>query len=190
MHPQWSGGMVDGDSPKAVGGMLRADPENLHSDYLDLYFCHRPDGQTPRVFRLWGFDAGFIRIISLTMKNNNLILGRWYIGFGIFLGICGVLGYASNPAEAKTALLSGGTFGALSSLWGFWMLKNGGKLPRIAAAVTTLMLCAAFTWRATVSWQAVSRGEPKGIAALLISAMLVGSVLSMVMLLVEWKRQN
>ncbi len=50
-------------------------------------------------------------------------------------------------------------------------------------SATTFMLCAAFTWRATVSWQAVARGEPKLIAALLISSMLVGSVLSVIRLI-------
>lgn len=105
--------------------------------------------------------------------------GRWFVGFGLFLFICGILGYASNPGAAKTALYSGGTFGGLSALWGFWMLKGGGVFPMLAAGFTTFILCGAFTWRAVVSWQAVSRGEPKLIAACLISAMLVGSILSL-----------
>lgn len=116
------------------------------------------------------------------MKNNNDGLGRWYIGFGVFLFLCGVLGYASNPEAAKTALISGSVFGGLSALWGFLMQKGGRLLPFIAAAVTTLMLCGAFTWRAIVSWQAVARGEPKRFAAFLISAMLVGSLLSLIRL--------
>lgn len=116
------------------------------------------------------------------MKSNKHALGWWYIGFGIFLFLCGVVGYASNPAAAKTALISGSVFGGLSALWGIWMLKGGRVFPLIAAAVTTLMLCGAFTWRAIVSWQAVSRGEPKRFAALLITAMLVGSALSMIRL--------
>lgn len=129
-----------------------------------------------------------LRIISSAMKNNSVSIGQWYVGFGIFLAVCGVLGYASNPAAAKTALLSGGTFGALSSIWGFWMLKGGGKRALITAVVTTLILCSAFTWRSIVSWQAVSNGEPKFFAALLISAMLLGSVLSMMKLIGDWKR--
>jgi len=106
-------------------------------------------------------------------------LGRWFIGFGVFLILCGILGYASNPSAAKTALISGGTFGGLSALWGIWMVKGGRLLPFMAATLTTLMLCAAFTWRAIVSWQAVTNGQPKFIAALLISSMLVASVLSL-----------
>ncbi|MFT4901766.1 MAG: uncharacterized membrane protein (UPF0136 family) [Lentimonas sp.] len=116
------------------------------------------------------------------MNNNRSGLGRWYIGFGLFLIVCGLLGYASNPAAAKTALMSGATFGTLSTLWGFWMLK-GGRLPvLIAAGLTTLLLCAAFSWRSIVSWQAYAEGEPKLFAASLISAMLLGSIASLIKL--------
>jgi len=117
------------------------------------------------------------------MKSTSIPIGKWYIGFGIFLILCGIAGYASNPSAAKTALISGGTFGALSAGWGFWMSRSNGILPRIAAGLTTLMLCAAFTWRSIVSWQAVADGEPKKFAATLISTMLVASVLSLVRLI-------
>ncbi|MGB0745306.1 MAG: hypothetical protein ACPGSB_12345 [Opitutales bacterium] len=118
-----------------------------------------------------------------TMNDKRKAIGRWYLGFGLFLILCGVAGYASNPTAAKTALMSGGTFGTLSALWGIWMLKGGRLAVFIAAVATTLLLCAAFTWRSIVSWQAVSAGEPKTFAASLITAMLVASVLSMVQLL-------
>jgi hypothetical protein len=58
--------------------------------------------------------------------SPSSFIGRWYIGFGIFL-----------------------------------------------------ILCAAFTWRSTVSWQAVANGEPKRFAASLIPLMLLASVLSL-----------
>lgn len=117
---------------------------------------------------------------SFSMTNSpSCTIGRWYIGFGLFLILCGIAGYASNPSSAKTALISGGTFGLLSAAWGFWMLRSDGRLPRIAAGLTTLMLCAAFTWRSIVSWQAVAEGEPKRFAATLISTMLVASLLSL-----------
>ena len=35
-------------------------------------------------------------------------------GYGLFLMLCGLTGYLSNPEKAKTALLSGGTFGLLN----------------------------------------------------------------------------
>jgi uncharacterized membrane protein (UPF0136 family) len=117
------------------------------------------------------------------MNNKTQRIGRWYIGFGVFLVLCGVAGYASNPAAAKSALMSGGTFGALSALWGFWMLKGGRLYAFIAASLTTLLLIAAFSWRSIVAWQAYADGQPKLFAAALISSMLVGSIISFIKLL-------
>ena len=79
--------------------------------------------------------------------------------------------------------MSGGAFGTLSAFWGFWILKGGRLLALLAAGLTTLMLCAAFTWRSVVSWQAYSEGEPKLFAATLITGMLFASVCSLVQLL-------
>lgn len=108
--------------------------------------------------------------------------GRWFVGFGIFLILCGVAGYLSNPAGAKTALISGGTFGGLSALWGVLVLK-GFAWARIAALASTVMLAAAFAWRAVVGWTAYASGEPKLFAASLITLMLVASVASLAVLL-------
>ena len=107
--------------------------------------------------------------------------GRWFVGFGIFLMLCGVAGYLSNPAGAKTALMSGGTFGALSALWGLLMLK-GFTWAKIAAWVNTLVLVAAFAWRAIAGWIAYAAGEPKLFAASLITLMLAASLASIAVL--------
>ena len=107
--------------------------------------------------------------------------GRWFVGFGVFLFLCGVAGYLSNPAGAKTALMSGGTFGGLSALWGVLMLKGFGWA-RIAAWVSTFVLVAAFAWRSIVGWMAYASGEPKLFAASLITLMLVSSLASLVVL--------
>jgi len=107
--------------------------------------------------------------------------GRWFVGFGVFLILCGVAGYLSNPAGAKTALMSGGTFGGLSALWGVLMLK-GLRWARIAAWVSTSVLVAAFAWRSIVGWMAYASGEPKLFAASLITLMLVSSLASLVAL--------
>lgn len=107
--------------------------------------------------------------------------GRWFVGFGIFLILCGVAGYLSNPAGAKTALMSGGTFGFLSVLWGVLMLKGFGWA-KIAAWVSTLLLVAAFAWRSVAGWMAYAAGDPKLFAASLITLMLAASVASLVVL--------
>jgi uncharacterized membrane protein (UPF0136 family) len=107
--------------------------------------------------------------------------GRWFVGFGIFLILCGVAGYLSNPAGAKTALLSGGIFGALSALWGGLMLR-GFAWAKIAAWVSTMVLVAAFAWRSIAGWLAYAAGEPKLFAASLITLMLLASLASLVVL--------
>jgi uncharacterized membrane protein (UPF0136 family) len=33
--------------------------------------------------------------------------------------VIGLIGYFSNPEKARTALISGGTFGTLSIIWAF-----------------------------------------------------------------------
>jgi uncharacterized membrane protein (UPF0136 family) len=107
---------------------------------------------------------------------------RWLIGFGIFLILCGLAGFLSNPAAAKTALMSGSLFGGLSTVWGI-LLGKGFGFAKWAALVMTLLLCGVFGWRSTVSWQAVADGEPKTFAASLITLMLLGSIATVVRLL-------
>ena len=48
----------------------------------------------------------------------NTKTAGYRILYGAFLIVMGLLGYLSNPEKAKTALMSGGTFGALSIVWG------------------------------------------------------------------------
>lgn len=107
---------------------------------------------------------------------------KWLIGFGIFLFACGLAGYLSNPAAAKTALISGSLFGGLSVVWGILLGKGLGFIKWVAL-VMTLMLCGVFGWRSTAGWQAVANGEPKTFAASLITLMLIGSIATVVKLL-------
>jgi hypothetical protein len=110
-------------------------------------------------------------------------LGRWMIGYGAFLVAVGVAGYLSNPEKAATALLSGGTFGALSIAWGA-LLRRGRGWARTGAIATTAFLSLVFLWRATASWQAWRAGQAaKLVPALLISAMLAASIVTLATLL-------
>lgn len=106
------------------------------------------------------------------MKEKTAV---FIIGYGVFLGVIGLLGFLSNPEQAKTALISGGTFGALSILWGGLTWGRVSWAPT-AALVTTAFLLAVFTWRASVGWMDFFGGDgDKLIAASLISMMWVGS---------------
>jgi len=99
----------------------------------------------------------------------------YLILYGAFLIFLGFLGYLSNPEKAKTALMSGGTFGGLSMLWGV-LGARGFRWSLPAAIVTTGLLAVVFLWRASVGWLAVFDGRSdKLFAALLITVMLVAS---------------
>ena len=106
------------------------------------------------------------------MKSSSW---KWIVVYGIFLIVMGIIGFASNPEKAKTALLSGGFFGGINIVWGV-LLAKGFRWAQFAAFATTLLLMAAFSWRAWAGWTDVANGEPKLVAASLISAMLIASI--------------
>lgn len=114
---------------------------------------------------------------------NGAFPSRWILAYGVFLIVAGVLGFLSNPEKAKTALISGGTFGSLSLLWG-WLTHRGVPWAPKAALGTTGFLSLIFTWRSWASWQAVAAGNTdKWIAAVLISSMLAASLVLLGVLL-------
>lgn len=119
----------------------------------------------------------------------NLNFGKWLMLYGIFLIAVGLLGYLSNPEAAKTALISGGVFGTLSLLLGLGMCKGLAAL-RFAAIAMIGFLSVVFTWRSTVSWMAVAEGEPKLIAAVLISSMLAASIVIVLRYLMTFRRRE
>lgn len=96
--------------------------------------------------------------------------------YGAFLILVGLMGYLSNPEKAKTALMSGGTFGLLQMGLG-WLSHRGWRPAGTIALGVAVFLGLIFTWRATVSWMAVAGGQQeKLVAAVLISSMLVATL--------------
>ena len=117
------------------------------------------------------------------LRPMNTKTAGYLILYGGFLMVMGLVGYLSNPEKAKTALMSGGTFGALSILWGV-LGARGARWSLPAAITTTGLLTLVFTWRAGVGWLAVLDGKSeKLIAAVLITTMLAGSALMLPCLL-------
>jgi uncharacterized membrane protein (UPF0136 family) len=106
------------------------------------------------------------------MKNTAIALA----GYGAFLILVGLVGYLSNPEKAKTALVSGGTFGLLNI--GLGVLASRGWRKAVPAALgLSLFLAAVFTWRSIVTWIAYAGGKPeKLVAGVLITSMLAASV--------------
>lgn len=111
------------------------------------------------------------------LRSMNTKTAGYLILYGTFLIVIGLAGYLSNPEKAKTALMSGGTFGALSILWGV-LGARGVRWSLWAAIITTGFLALIFTWRASIGWLAVMDGKSeKLVAAVLITAMLAASAL-------------
>ncbi len=109
---------------------------------------------------------------ELTMNKS---FSRWMIIYGIFLIAAGVTGYLSNPEKAKTALMSGGTFGVLSLVWGI-LSARGVEWSRKAAVGMMGFLALVFSWRAAAGWAAVFGGKPEKLfAAVLITLMLTAT---------------
>jgi len=107
----------------------------------------------------------------------NTKTAGYLIFYGVFLILAGLTGYLSNPEKAKTALMSGGTFGALSILWGV-LGARGIRWSLPAAITTTGLLALVFLWRASMGWLAVLDGKSEKLfAAALITAMLAASAL-------------
>ncbi len=106
----------------------------------------------------------------------NARTAHYLMAYGGFLMLMGLAGFLSNPEKAKTALMSGGTFGALSILWGV-LGARGVRWSLLAAKTTTGLLAVVFVWRASVSWLAVLDGHAeKLVAASLITMMLAASI--------------
>lgn len=104
------------------------------------------------------------------------LLSKWLLIYGAFLILAGVAGFLSNPEKAKTALLSGGTFGGLSIVLGV-LNARGIAWARKAAFGTVVFLAVVFVWRASAGWMAVAEGRSEKLfAACLISLMLAATV--------------
>lgn len=107
----------------------------------------------------------------------------YLIFYGGFLMLMGLAGYLSNPEKAKTALMSGGTFGALAILWGV-LGARGVRWSLPAALTSTGLLAVVFAWRASAGWLAVLDGRTeKWFAASLITLMLAASIAMLIRLI-------
>jgi len=111
------------------------------------------------------------------MKNGTLL-----ICYGLFLIFAGLAGFLSNPEKAKTALMSGGTFGLIQIVVGAISLKGWKPARKIGIGICGF-LALTFTWRSIVGWMAVAGGQSEKLfAASLITVMLAASITAIVLL--------
>ncbi|MFT5151836.1 MAG: hypothetical protein ACI841_001823 [Planctomycetota bacterium] len=115
-------------------------------------------------------------------------IAKALFAYGAFLILAGLTGYLSNPEKAKTALMSGGTFGLLNLGLGWLALRSWRPAQGVALGLA-IFLGAVFAWRTTVSWMAVADGQvEKRVAAFIISAMLAGT-LWLIFFLIQARRR-
>jgi hypothetical protein len=108
--------------------------------------------------------------------------------YGLFLILCGFLSVIFIGSRAKTALISGGSSGALSLLFAFY-INQMQTWAFLAGILLSLALSVVFAWRATktlFSLFGMIRNDDKelkgkGIAFLIISLMCVVSVFTFAM---------
>lgn len=104
--------------------------------------------------------------------------------YGFFLITCGIVSVIFIGLKAKTALISGGTSGAIALGIGFWHYNGGASNAWIAGLLLTLALFCVFSWRSTKTlfkvFELIPTNDPdlkgKGIAFLIISLMAVVSI--------------
>ena len=105
----------------------------------------------------------------------NTKIAGCLITYGGFLMGLGFLGYWSNPEEAKTASMAGGTFGAFAIHWGV-LGARGVRCSLPAAITTTGLLAVGFAWLAAWGWLAVLAGQSEKLfAVVLMTTILAGS---------------
>jgi len=102
---------------------------------------------------------------------------KFLVGYGVFLLLCGQVGFLLT--DAKTALISGSVSAALA-LGLAWGAAEGWRWTRYAALGLCVVFGAAFTWRSTVAWLAVIGGTSEKLpVAVLITLMLTASVVTL-----------
>jgi hypothetical protein len=110
--------------------------------------------------------------------------------YGFFLIICGIAAIIFIGGKAKTALLSGGSFGALSIICGYFFAYH--SVFAIAGLIISSFLFVIFSWRATKTFLVLityiqtenKDANLKAIAFLIISLMTVASLFTTMLQLI------
>lgn len=111
--------------------------------------------------------------------------------YGLFLILCGISALLFIGKKAKTALISGGTSGALAIIISHFIHQEAVWAPS-AAIVLTLGLFCVFAWRSTKTLFALlalvkadeKEYQPKAVAFLIIGLMAVVSLFTLMLQLV------
>ncbi|MBU3742718.1 MAG: hypothetical protein FGM24_10600 [Candidatus Kapabacteria bacterium] len=101
--------------------------------------------------------------------------GPLLIGYGMFLVVAGIVGYAATHATSTSALLNGGIFGALMIVMGV-VMRMGRMWTYPAAMSASVIFTITFAWRGALQWHTVIGGESERLpVAMLLTVMFIVS---------------
>lgn len=105
-------------------------------------------------------------------------LGNRVMLYGVFLGICGLIGYALTKETSTSSLLNGGIFGTLLIALGF-LLRQGRMWTFPASLSAVGIFTLTFLWRGVLQARVVANGlsDHLGVSALLVVMFLVSGLM-------------
>jgi hypothetical protein len=114
--------------------------------------------------------------------------------FGIYMILMGVIAFLLIGGSAKTALISGGSMGALALFFSYNIAKER-FWAYLAAMAQTVFLIGVFAWRSTLAFlgtlEAIAIQEPftgKAAAFLTIGSMFVFALITFSILISSYKK--
>lgn len=109
-------------------------------------------------------------------------LGLVVLAYGMFLILCGLLGYTLTRETSTSAILNGVVFGTLMVVMGM-LLRQGRPWTLPASLSATAIFTLTFVWRGAVQWTHVAEqgSQALPIAALLTLMTLVSAAVAAVL---------
>ncbi|RYD37193.1 MAG: hypothetical protein EOP87_04025 [Verrucomicrobiaceae bacterium] len=100
--------------------------------------------------------------------------GKWLMGFGVFLFVCGAAAYLSNPAQPPTPLVAGALSGGLMAMLGV-LADKGSKWALTSGIMLTIVLLMLALAMAMQHWLLVFQGGRDLLTPLLDTALLLAA---------------
>jgi len=100
--------------------------------------------------------------------------GKWLMGFGVFLFVCGAAAYLSNPAQPPTPLVAGALSGGLMAMLGV-LADKGSKWALTSGIMLTIVLLMLSLAMAMQHWLLVFQGGRDLLTPLLDTALLLAA---------------
>lgn len=116
-------------------------------------------------------------------------IGNLLVLYGLFLFLCGILGYLATRETSTSSLLNGGIFGTLMCIGG--LLGRQGRMWTLPAAVSaTAVFTLTFLWRGSLQWyHTVTDDASRWLVSVLLTLMLFASGIMLAILLKHYRHR-